>query len=129
MEPNILFCYGILKRGFSLDLTRSNCKFIGEARIPGTQLYAIGGGVGLRFCNAMEVSAKGEVFAIPDKLWPWLDDIEQNGFCYTRKVENVYLDTHEEVIESWDVKEAWVYAHTFPNMKYTTPIESNEYGV
>jgi gamma-glutamylcyclotransferase (GGCT)/AIG2-like uncharacterized protein YtfP len=71
----------------------------------------------------MEVGAKGEVFEIPDKLWPWLDDIEQNGFCYTRKVENVYFDTHGEF------KEAWVYAHTFPGMKYTTPIESNEYGV
>src|SRR5258706_9446905 len=84
-----IFVYGILKRGFPLDLKQYGGKFLGKARIAGTQLYHIGGGVGLRKTANLEAKAVGELWEVPNSLWRWLDDIEQNGFCYTREWFNV----------------------------------------
>src|SRR5260370_42631174 len=78
IEPNKLFVYGILKRGFQLDLTKRGCKFIGEAQIQGANLYGIGhkwdgenwSGVGLRFLGLPVEDpirvVHGEIFEIPD---------------------------------------------------------------
>lgn len=122
-ECHLLFVYGILKRGFALDLSERGCPFIGKAQFDGAILYRIGQGVGLRFA-ALERSAYGEVFEIPRHLWKWLDGIEQNGFAYTRKIVQVYVDNHEAG-RGW--MKAWVYEHTFPGMKYDRPIENGVY--
>src|SRR5271157_1217215 len=129
MEPNLLFVYGILKRGKSADLTQYGGKFIGVAKLEGAQLYHIGHGVGLRlepqsngdyFDLGEIVAAHGEVWEIPDPLWDWLDSIESNGFVYTRKV--VTPEVHDTNGKGGMVlMDAWTYVHTFPGMKYTSP--------
>lgn len=128
-----LFVYGILKRGFELDLRDYGCTFVGEAALPGAILYGLGGryeentnpskyhGVGLRFSEDPERVAHGEVFDVPDFLWHWLDQIENNGFSYTRKVVQAKMEVApEDGLHNVDV---WVYEHTFPGMEYVNPIE------
>lgn len=123
IEPNKLFVYGLLKRGFELDLRYyENTKFISPAQLDGATLYSIGFGVGLRFTPEIPESfALGDVFEIPEAAWPWLDGIEQNGFAYTRKVVQVKR-------ESGEILDAWVYEHTYPNMIYSRPILGGCYG-
>jgi gamma-glutamylcyclotransferase (GGCT)/AIG2-like uncharacterized protein YtfP len=123
MESNLLFVYGILKRGFGADLEEQiDATFISEATIANAQLYGIGGGVGLRF-ETTDSPAIGEVFEIKsDRLWAELDWLESNGFCYTRKVVDVISTTLGPL-------KAWVYEHTFPNMTYDHPLEGNVYTV
>lgn len=109
-ENNHLFVYGILKRGFHLDLERPEYggKFVGEAFIPGSRLYALGAGVGLRFSGDPLEVAHGEIFEINPGLWHYLDGIEANGRTYTRKIVTCILegDKLKEI-------EAWVYEHTY----------------
>ena len=125
MEPNKLFCYGILKRGFAMDLERYGAKFIGSALLEGAQLYHIGRGVGLRPVESGEQdalpSAHGEVFEVPDDMWPWIDRLESNGFAYTRKIYTPIV----EVEGGRTLLDAWVYVHTYPGMKYDKPIVNN----
>jgi gamma-glutamylcyclotransferase (GGCT)/AIG2-like uncharacterized protein YtfP len=132
MENNKLFCYGILQRGHELDLTQASLggKFLGEALIQGANLYRIGSGVGLRLVEDPHKVAHGELFEIPDTLWPWLDDIEQNGFCYTRKIVEVHMDNarglEAEELLLYPVK-AWVYVHSYPNFEYKNLIEGGRF--
>jgi gamma-glutamylcyclotransferase (GGCT)/AIG2-like uncharacterized protein YtfP len=121
---NKLFVYGILKRNFSLDLSRHGAKFIGKAQIEGADLYKIGRGVGLRFAGK-DHKAIGELFEIPERLWPWLDQLESNGFAYTRsEVEVQRIDW--AAVENGTVR-AWVYEHTFPGMRYTETYDNGTY--
>lgn len=113
-----------MKRGFELDLAKYGAKFMGPARVAGTQLYHIGGGVGLR--KEGDGAAIGELWIIPNSLWPWLDDIEQNGFCYTREEVRVNLDIKpQDIIDAHE--KAWVYVHTYPGMEYELPVEGNDW--
>ena len=116
MKLKLLLVYGILKRGKSLDLQANGCPFLGEATLDGANLYRIGGGVGLKLNEKGVIH--GEVFIVRDTLWPWLDEIEGNGFIYTRKVVRPTL-------KSGDVVRAWVYEH---NAKFR-PEEKIEDGV
>jgi gamma-glutamylcyclotransferase (GGCT)/AIG2-like uncharacterized protein YtfP len=127
MESNLLFVYGILKRGFGADLSlEEETFFLDTARLPGARLYGIGGGVGLRFVDEdipHEAMAQGELFKIGSpKVWEYLDYLESNGFCYTRKVVEVISTTLGPL-------KAWVYEHTFPNMTYDHPLEGNVYTI
>jgi gamma-glutamylcyclotransferase (GGCT)/AIG2-like uncharacterized protein YtfP len=117
-----IFVYGILKSGFELSLSRYGGKLLGPARVAGTQLYHIGGGVGLRFAKDADTAAHGELWEIPDSLWHWLDQIEANGFAYTREEMTVSVD-----IEDGIKVKAWVYVHTYPGMAYERPIKGNKY--
>ena len=151
MQPSKLFVYGILKKGYELDLADYGAEFIGEAHIPGAVLYGIGKnwhheshpnegrefhGVGLKL-NALlpleevlkrEVGplkvAHGELWDIPTTLWDWLDQIEQNGFCYTRKVVKVSTYTEDSYGAVYD---AWVYEYTYPGFDWANPIESGRF--
>lgn len=145
VNPTKLFVYGILKRGYELDLAEYGAEFIGEAYIPGAILYGIGKnwhheshpnegrefhGVGLVLDEDTERVAHGELWNIPDTLWDWLDQIEQNGFCYTRKVVKVDVTSileckHGNPISV--VQDAWVYEYTHPAMKWENPIESGRF--
>jgi gamma-glutamylcyclotransferase (GGCT)/AIG2-like uncharacterized protein YtfP len=137
-QCNKLMVYGILKRGFALDLTKRGCKFLGEAQLPGANLYGMGykdatrtwTGVGLRLVEDPNRVAYGELFEMPEspevehgsRLWHWLDSIEQNGHCYTRKIVAVKLpivccNECDEVVKH-ETEHAWVYEHTFPGCKY-----------
>lgn len=81
---DLLFCYGILKRGHALDLTRLGGKFIQEDTIYGN-LYSIGNGVGLILgTKEQDRGAHGEVFEIPSQLWRYLDEIENEPEYYKR---------------------------------------------
>jgi gamma-glutamylcyclotransferase (GGCT)/AIG2-like uncharacterized protein YtfP len=127
-DTSLIFVYGILKRGFSADLTKYGGKFLGKAEIVGANLHPIGGGVGLRFTEDTRRVAYGELFEIPNELWRWLDSIESNGFAYTRKIVPVILHNDSsggEVI--LDMLNAWVYEHTFPDMRYREPFEDGVY--
>lgn len=149
MENNKLFVYGILKRGYELDLAKQGAKFLGEAEIPNATLYGIGhrfyternkqyySGVGLRLDegpNGVALGAKGELWEIPDHLWKWLDQIEQNGFCYTRKIVSVIVPTRKNWTNGfigYDMEypqvDAWTYEHTYPGFNYDNPIESGTF--
>lgn len=105
-----LFVYGILKRSYELDLEKRGCKFLGSAIISNSVLYRISTGVGLRFEDGCDVS--GEVFEVPDKLWPWLDCIENNGITYTRVEKDLVFKQNTEPVK------AWVYEHTYWPKKY-----------
>lgn len=118
---DLLFVYGILKRGFELDL-RGKAKFVDTAQLDGAILYRVGSGVGLRLTEDASRTVYGEVFKIPQGLWKWLDMIESNGFAYTRRIVEVCLGNPEGPDGGW-VK-AWVYEHTYPGMKYDRPIEN-----
>jgi gamma-glutamylcyclotransferase (GGCT)/AIG2-like uncharacterized protein YtfP len=137
---NYLFVYGILKRGYELDLEDDNRgQFLGEATLDRANLYRIGDGVGLRFVKDPNRVAQGEVFRIHSQsVWRWLDSIEQNGRVYTRKIVTVHMENarsacggvhHEEGKGCADCRkaeelllepvEAWVYEHTYPGMQYS----------
>lgn len=124
-----LFVYGILKRGFPLDLKQYGGTFVSKAHLAGAQLYHIGGGVGLRKVDDDHTIAHGELWEIPNTLWRWLDDIEQNGFCYTR--EKMVVMTQPKNEENGQVSlvlsNAWVYVHTYPDMAYENPVEENDW--
>lgn len=107
MENNLLFVYGILKRGFELDLRHYGATFVGESEITGASLYGIHDGVGLRLNDDPEEVAHGEIFTIPDELWGWLDTIETNGHVYERK-EVLARSTRRN-----DLIKVWVYEHIY----------------
>lgn len=112
MQPNKLFCYGILKRGFSLDLEKMGGKFLGEAILKPANLYRIGDGVGLRIED--EGKVYGEVFEIErEKTWLWLDRIEGHPYTYMRQQVQVMVSCDEggpQLIEM----ECWTYVHQHP---------------
>jgi gamma-glutamylcyclotransferase (GGCT)/AIG2-like uncharacterized protein YtfP len=116
MQPNKLFVYGILKRGFSLDLTREGAKFLGEATLQHANIYKIGEGVGLLLED--EGKVYGEVFEIPERLWRWLDNIEGHPYTYMRQQIQVML--YEAVDRAGSVEyqgneiECWTYVHQHP---------------
>ena len=122
MNPSKLAVYGILKRGFPLDLRYCGGSFIGEGTVNAT-LYHIGSGVGLRFDDPSKV-AHIEVFDITgterssaSEVWRWLDIIESNGLVYTRKVVPVTLS-------DGTTEDCWIYEHTcWPQERYNRPIE------
>jgi gamma-glutamylcyclotransferase (GGCT)/AIG2-like uncharacterized protein YtfP len=124
-QTDLIFCYGLLKRKFRLDLSARGGTFLGEGAIEGATLRPIGGGVGLRFDQDCSYIAHGEVFLIPTRLWPWLDTIENNGVTYTRCVTDVNLI--DPIDKSVSVVKAWVYEHTYKNMAYTHPIPGGRY--
>src|SRR6266403_3364320 len=127
MKPNLLAVYGILKRNYELDLSEYGGKFIGEGVIKDAVLFGIGRkwdheshpndgvqfhGVGLKLNSPREgvQDAQVELWEIPDTLDAWLDQIEQNGFCYTRKVVPVQIaqpwapdgeDTVYKTVNAW----------------------------
>lgn len=134
MENNKLFCYGILKRGYELDLNNYGAKYLGEAVIPGAVLYGIGrryehethpndgrefSGVGLKLDvdpSGVE-AAHGELWEVPADLWTFLDQIESNGRVYTRKEVKVLLTLREEngkgPMLPYGIETAWVYVHNY----------------
>lgn len=132
MRTSKLAVYGILKRGFSLDLSKPEYggKFLDDGIIQSAQLHAISYGVGLRFVEDPLQVAHVELFEIPDELWDWLDQIESNGRVYTRKVVQVHV---EDLYKGYDLTtNAWVYEHMFLNTqeeydKYYPKIESGRY--
>lgn len=155
MKNNKLFVYGILKRGYDLDLANYGAKFLGEAHIEGATLYGIGPywvgdglindavqkyhGVGLRlepnvvsmhggehYVGGFKI-AHGELWEIPDSLWGWLDQIEQNEFCYTRKVVQVRVVHPYSEAPEYQATDAWVYEHTFPGFKYEHPVKGGRF--
>ncbi len=109
MESKLLFVYGILKRGFPLDLEREGCKFLGEAVLQGANIYHIGSGVGLRIED--EGKVYGEVFKIPDRLWRWLDSIEGHPYNYRREIAEPILYKQGD---AGIPVEAYIYVHQHP---------------
>lgn len=112
MEPQYLSAYGILKRGFTLDLTKvPEATFVGTGEIAGANLYRIGSGVGLRFVEDPNRVVKVEVFEIKPGLWQWLDDIESNGLVYIRKQVTVKVTSaYDDLFINMT---AWVYEHIY----------------
>ena len=125
-SSNLIFVYGILKRGHALDLSNYGAKFIGEASLKNSQLYYLGRnkeGVGLRF-EFDRGPARGEVWMIPSEvsepLWSWLDDIEgvERGVYRRILAWPILKETGKSVA-------AYVYEHTFDGSVYDTPIVNN----
>ena len=126
MECNLLYVYGILKRGYAADLSKMGAKFISEATMQNSQLYWIGKdrmGVGLRF-EQDKGPAQGEIWEIPESLWSYLDDIE--GVKY-----NVYkrILTYPLLVKIEVAVQAYVYAHIYYENEakkyYNDPIPNN----
>ncbi len=104
-----LFCYGILKRGFELDLRRYDAKFIDSAIIDYAKIYQIGSGVGLTLSQDGDDVVYGELFKIPYDLWTWLDRIEGHPYNYKREIKSIYYKS----VVGYNEK-AWVYIHQHP---------------
>ncbi len=115
MESNRLFCYGILKRGFELDLRRYGAEFIDSSKMYYAKIYQIGSGVGLTMSDEGTDVVHGELFRIPDDLWGWLDRIEGHPYNYKREVKDVS-----------DACQAWVYVHQHPSC-FGKQIKSGRY--
>lgn len=114
-----LFVYGILKRGFPADLTQHGATFLGKATIKGAKLLKINEGVGLRWSDDPLEVVHGEIFAIPDTLWTWLDAIEANGEVYTRGPAMARRGMG--FVNVGDLISVQVYVHTyFAKAKYET---------
>jgi gamma-glutamylcyclotransferase (GGCT)/AIG2-like uncharacterized protein YtfP len=126
LKPNKLFVYGILKRGFALDLEREGCKFLGKAVLQPANIYKIGDGVGLLIEN--EGKVYGEVFEIPERLWRWLDNIEGHPYTYMRQQVQVRVNTwtNDSYGCADEEMEAWVYVHQRPEYM-SELIESGKY--
>lgn len=129
-ETNLLFVYGILKRGFSLDLSLDKgCKFIGEAQLPGASLHAIGMGVGMRLHTTN--TAHGEVFEIPERLWKWLDGIEGVAHgVYARTLVKPAVTIEHAGHKEIETVDAFAYEHVmWPSERYNAGnlIESGLY--
>ena len=149
MDNNKIFVYGILKRGYELDLEQFGAKFLGEASIPGATLYGIGrryqheghpndgrefSGVGLKLAGSPLTTAYGELWEIPDNLWNFLDDIEQNGQVYERKIVPIVMNVpvpEDEIVPAGTYckayTNAWVYEHCFKNFHYKDIIVSGRF--
>jgi gamma-glutamylcyclotransferase (GGCT)/AIG2-like uncharacterized protein YtfP len=114
MEPNKLFVYGILKRGYSLDLSKLGGKFLGEAVLQPANLYKIGQGVGMLI--EKEGKVYGEVFEITDpKVWRWLDHIEGHPYTYMRQQVQVLMEPVGATgVVGVEEHECWTYVHQLP---------------
>jgi gamma-glutamylcyclotransferase (GGCT)/AIG2-like uncharacterized protein YtfP len=112
VKPDLLFVYGILKRGLELDLEKYGQKFLGVACLPKARLYGIHVGVGLRMTEDETDIAHGELFQITEpKLWHnFLDKIENNGYVYTRRVVTVHV---ADGAGDTSPQQAWTYEHTY----------------
>jgi gamma-glutamylcyclotransferase (GGCT)/AIG2-like uncharacterized protein YtfP len=114
-KNNKLAVYGILRKGYALDLEHAGCKFEYEAKMPYIDLYRIQEGVGARVSLERDHQAQIEVFTIPNEhTWSWLDEIETNGVVYTRTEKQV-------ITPDGKVDSVWIYLHTmFPPDVYGT---------
>jgi len=124
-----LFAYGILKRGFALDLAKEGAEFLGEARLECARLHMIHSGVGLRFSKDPLEVAHGELFLIKPDMWTWLDDIENNGVTYKRKLVDIWRSREDRGtgnnLQYRD--QVWTYEHVLwsPSMYERLPICEN----
>ena len=124
-KRELLFVYGILKRGFELDLSNYGGEFLGEAKLHGANIYSIGDGVGLRLSENSKDIVHGEVFEIPNNLWKWLDAIENHPYTYKREIVKVI----RRIDNGISVMRAWVYIHqySFENYKNSKKFENGRY--
>lgn len=123
IETDKIFVYGILKRGFKLDLSKYGGTFLHTDTVFGT-LYRIGSGVGLRLGG--DGLAHGEIFEIPRTLWGWLDEIEQVDYnVYTRR----YVKTDDGDFAHLYEHTAYVGKDTDPDWYYENRLRAFENGV
>ncbi len=122
MEPNLLFVYGILKRGFELDLRRYDAEFIGPATLNEAKIHQIGSGVGLTLSPNVQDVVHGEIFRIPDDLWGWLDRIEGHPFNYKREIAAPV----RRIDGGMEMMRTWVYVHQHPSC-FGKQIKSGRY--
>ena len=119
MNPDKLFVYGILKRGFQLDLEKRGAKFIGKAILLDAALYCLGSGVGMKLEPGKV--AHGEVFKIPKDKWSWLDSIEGHPYNYRRVIVEPLLTN---LGEAGMTMKTWAYEFPHPTQSI---IESGNY--
>ena len=82
---NLVFVYGTLMRGISNHkYYLEDSSFLGIGTIQGYALYDLGSYPGIR--QEENECTKGEVFEVDDKTMSRLDNLEVEGFLYTRKV-------------------------------------------
>jgi len=122
-ETTKLFVYGILKKGFALDLTQRGVPFFHTAHLPEASLYRIHSGVGMKLDrDPLREGVYGEIFELENHahLWDWLDRIEGVAHgVYERKlmfpVTNLGDAQHRDV----QAIPCWGYVHTmFPSDWY-----------
>lgn len=96
-EPQKVFVYGTLKRGYRLNKHMSNAKYIAEAKLPGI-LFHLDAFPAMYHDNQLSCKVLGEVFEVPASEIASLDAIEGVPTLYER--HRVYLAPHGPV---------WVY--------------------
>lgn len=121
MDNNKIFVYGILKRGHAASLSEMGGRFICEATLKNAQLYWLANriGVGLKF-ELGKGPARGEVWEIPNALWPILDGME--GVAW-----NVYKRVEAYAMAGGERHKVQVYIHTYyeDGKAYNDPIPNN----
>ncbi len=99
-----LFCYGTLKRGGWNNDILTECEFIGTGVARGCVLIDLGACPGMvpgRVGPPLSDNATGEVYSVPDHLFPsllgQLDKLENVGRMYIRVQLPIVLDNCKKV--------------------------------
>ncbi|OAG26972.1 gamma-glutamylcyclotransferase family protein [Thermodesulfatator autotrophicus] len=85
----LVFVYGTLKRDFSLHRYLKDAKFVGKASLSGYEMYDFGWYPGI---VPGKGTVFGEVYEIDLKTLFILDEVEDEGHEYERKILPVKLD-------------------------------------
>ena len=85
----LLFVYGTLKRGYRFhDEFLGQAQWVGDAvTVPRYRLYDCGEYPAMVMDLARGCAVRGEVFRVPEHLWPALDDLEDvDAGLYVREI-------------------------------------------
>lgn len=96
----LLFVYGTLKRGGKYHLYLANASLVAEHAVAKGALYDTGFGYPAMILSEFD-ETEGEVYEIPDELWPAIDELEG----YSGGAET---DLYDKITISVKVKEKQV---------------------
>ena len=105
-DPNYVFVYGSLKRGFGNHRLVEDSTFVGSAMTldKSYEMVSMGGFPGV--IDGKSNRIQGELYEIDDKVFKLLDRLESNGSFYERHLTNVILLDNPNGGKKY---KAWIY--------------------
>lgn len=107
-----LFVYGTLKQGYYNHRCLKGAKYLCDATLERSRIYNVGAYPALVRTHDDSDFVIGELYEIPDDLWPALDRLEGVPHLYTRQDARVQLD--ERLYEDCQV---YVWAGSTDNLQ------------
>ncbi len=101
-KGELIFVYGTLRPGcHAYDFLEGRTNLIGEARIPGAELYNLGAYPGVKLSEDQDKTVTGNILEITDDhLWERLDAYEGYPRLYDRKI-----------VQTTTGQNCWVYVY------------------